>query len=74
MYHDPGLPVFKLVAGGDGVNTTLGLPFVRVSPDHGTAFDIAGRDLADPASMASALGCAARLLNLPGGVSRREHP
>jgi 4-hydroxythreonine-4-phosphate dehydrogenase len=70
MYHDQGLPVFKLVAGGDGVNTTLGLPFVRVSPDHGTAFDIAGRGLADPASMASALGCATRLLNRPAG----DHP
>jgi 4-hydroxy-L-threonine phosphate dehydrogenase PdxA/SAM-dependent methyltransferase len=42
MYHDQGLPVFKLVAGGEGVNITLGTGFVRVSPDHGTAFDIAG--------------------------------
>jgi 4-hydroxythreonine-4-phosphate dehydrogenase len=55
MYHDQGLPVFKLVAGMRGVNTTLGLPFVRTSPDHGTAFDLAGRGLADPGSMRAAL-------------------
>lgn len=55
MYHDQGLPVFKLVAGMRGVNTTLGLPFVRTSPDHGTAFELAGRGLADPGSLAAAL-------------------
>ena len=42
MYHDQGLAPFKLLHFADGVNVTLGLPFVRTSPDHGTAFDIAG--------------------------------
>ncbi|MBM3305654.1 MAG: 4-hydroxythreonine-4-phosphate dehydrogenase PdxA [Candidatus Aminicenantes bacterium] len=55
LYHDQGLIGFKLEAFGSGVNVTLGLPFVRTSPDHGTAFDIAGRGLADPRSMTEAL-------------------
>jgi 4-hydroxythreonine-4-phosphate dehydrogenase len=61
MYHDQGLAPFKLVHFADGVNCTLGLPFVRTSPDHGTAFDIAGRDKADASSMAAALLLAAQL-------------
>jgi 4-hydroxythreonine-4-phosphate dehydrogenase len=61
MYHDQGLAPFKLVHFADGVNLTLGLPFVRTSPDHGTAFDIAGRGRADARSMAAALLLAARL-------------
>ncbi|MFW6078312.1 MAG: 4-hydroxythreonine-4-phosphate dehydrogenase PdxA [Gemmatimonadota bacterium] len=60
-YHDVGMAVFKTVAFGRGVNVTLGLPFVRTSPDHGTAFDIAGTGSADPGSMAAALRLAARL-------------
>lgn len=55
MYHDQGLVPFKTLAAGDGVNYTAGLPFVRTSPDHGTAFDIAGKNLADPSSFTTAL-------------------
>ena len=59
LYHDQGLIAFKLDAFATGVNTTLGLPFVRTSPDHGTAFDIAGKGVADSRSMAEALRLAA---------------
>ena len=58
MYHDQGLAPFKLLHMRDGVNMTLGLPFVRTSPDHGTARDIAGRGVADPASMFAAAALA----------------
>ena len=58
-YHDVGMAAFKTVSFGRGVNVTLGLPFVRTSPDHGTAFDIAGRDVADPSSAQEALRLAA---------------
>ncbi|MGE3309591.1 MAG: 4-hydroxythreonine-4-phosphate dehydrogenase PdxA [Limisphaerales bacterium] len=61
MYHDQGLAPLKLVAFDRGVNWTLGLPFIRTSPDHGTAFDIAGKGIADPASMRAALRMAAVL-------------
>ena len=61
LYHDQGLIPFKLEAFADGVNVTLGLPFVRTSPDHGTAFDIAGRGVADARSMEEALRLAAAL-------------
>jgi len=54
-YHDVGLAVFKTIGGEEGVNVTAGLPFPRTSPDHGTAFDIAGRNLADPSSMRAAV-------------------
>jgi len=54
MYHDQGLVPFKTLAFGGGVNFTAGLPIVRTSPDHGTAFDIAGKNLADPASIRQA--------------------
>jgi len=59
LYHDQGLIAFKLEAFATGVNVTLGLPFVRTSPDHGTAFDIAGRGVADPRSMGEAVRLAA---------------
>jgi 4-hydroxythreonine-4-phosphate dehydrogenase len=62
-YHDVGMAAFKTVAFGTGVNVTLGLPFVRTSPDHGTAFDIAGTGAADSSSMVEALRLAARLAN-----------
>jgi 4-hydroxythreonine-4-phosphate dehydrogenase len=62
MYHDQGLPLFKHVAGLDGVNVTLGLPFIRTSPDHGTAFDVAGKGVADARSMLAALRCAEQAL------------
>lgn len=61
MYHDQGLIPFKLLYFKDGVNMTMGLPFVRTSPDHGTAFDIAGKGIADPASMIEAIALASRL-------------
>jgi len=61
MYHDQGLVPAKTLAFDDGVNVTLGLPFVRTSPDHGTAFDIAGRGLANPSSLIAATRLAARL-------------
>lgn len=54
-YHDQGLIPFKHIAGKNGVNTTLGLDFIRVSPDHGTAFDIAGKGTADPTSFKACL-------------------
>ena len=55
MYHDQGLAPFKAIAFEDGVNYTAGLPAVRTSPDHGTAFELAGRDEADPRSMRAAI-------------------
>ncbi|MEO8962064.1 MAG: 4-hydroxythreonine-4-phosphate dehydrogenase PdxA [Ginsengibacter sp.] len=55
MYHDQGLIPLKSLAFGEGINFTAGLPFVRTSPDHGTAFDIAGKDKADPSSFIAAL-------------------
>lgn len=53
-YHDQGLIPFKALEGRNGVNCTVGLPFVRTSPDHGTAFDLAGKNQADPSSFLSA--------------------
>ena len=61
MTHDHGLIPVKYLGVEQGVNVTLGLPFVRTSPDHGTAFDIAGRGVADPASLVAALRMARRL-------------
>jgi len=61
LYHDQGLIPFKLVAFENGVNVSLGLPFVRTSPDHGTAFDIAGKDRASPRSLVEAIRLAASL-------------
>ena len=55
MYHDQGLAPFKAISFEDGVNYTAGLPIVRTSPDHGTAFEMAGRDEADPRSMRAAI-------------------
>jgi 4-hydroxythreonine-4-phosphate dehydrogenase len=67
-YHDQGLIPVKLAAFGHSVNVTLGLPIVRTSVDHGTAFDIAGRDAADPGSMIEAVVLAARLATARPGV------
>jgi 4-hydroxythreonine-4-phosphate dehydrogenase len=61
-YHDQGLIAVKCLAFGKAVNVTLGLPIIRTSVDHGTAFDIAGRGVADPASMIEAILLAARLV------------
>jgi 4-hydroxythreonine-4-phosphate dehydrogenase len=60
-YHDQGLIPVKLLAFGESVNVTLGLPIIRTSVDHGTAFDIAGKNIADPSSMIAATLLAARL-------------
>jgi len=62
MYHDQALAPFKMIAFYDGVNTTLGLPFVRTSPDHGTAFDIAYKGKADASSMRASLTLAEELI------------
>ena len=61
MYHDQGLAPLKMVCFENGVNWTLGLPFIRTSPDHGTAYDIAGQGKASPSSMVAALRLAKRL-------------
>jgi 4-hydroxythreonine-4-phosphate dehydrogenase len=61
MYHDQGLAPMKMVAFESGVNWTLGLPFIRTSPDHGTAYDIAGQGKAEPSSMRAALRLAKQL-------------
>jgi len=61
MYHDQALVPIKTLAFDHAVNVTLGLPFVRTSPDHGTAFDIAGSGRANPSSLVAALRLAARL-------------
>ncbi|MBU0677723.1 MAG: 4-hydroxythreonine-4-phosphate dehydrogenase PdxA [Verrucomicrobia bacterium] len=61
MYHDQGLAPLKMLAFNEGVNITLGLPIIRTSPDHGTAFDLAGRGKANPASMIKAIELAIQL-------------
>ena len=63
MYHDQGLTPFKALAFEDGVNYTAGLPIVRTSPDHGTAYEMAGRDMADPRSMKAAIYAAIDIFN-----------
>ena len=65
MYHDQALIPIKTLAFDDGVNVTLGLPFIRTSPDHGTAFDIAGTGRANPSSLVAALRLAARMAMRP---------
>jgi 4-hydroxythreonine-4-phosphate dehydrogenase len=61
MYHDQGLGPLKMIAFESGVNWTLGLPFIRTSPDHGTAYDIAGKGIANPSSMLAAIRLAKQL-------------
>ncbi|NOZ00760.1 MAG: 4-hydroxythreonine-4-phosphate dehydrogenase PdxA [Deltaproteobacteria bacterium] len=68
MYHDQGLGPLKLIHFQDAVNITLGLPAIRCSPDHGPAFDIAGRDAADPSSMSAALNFAAASIALDSAL------
>jgi 4-hydroxythreonine-4-phosphate dehydrogenase len=67
MYHDQGLVPLKMIGFERGINWTLGLPFIRTSPDHGTAYDIAGQGKADPSSMRAAIGLAKQL-------ARRANP
>jgi 4-hydroxythreonine-4-phosphate dehydrogenase len=61
MYHDQGLAPLKMIAFETGINWTLGLPFIRTSPDHGTAYDIAGQGIANPSSMRAAIRLAKQL-------------
>ena len=68
MYHDQGLIPVKYLGVEQGVNITLGLPFVRTSPDHGTAFDLAGKGVADPSSLLEALAVARRLTGIGSGA------
>jgi 4-hydroxythreonine-4-phosphate dehydrogenase len=77
-YHDVGMTAIKVASFGSAVNVTLGLPFPRTSPDHGTALDIAGQDRADPSSMiAATLLCAsivARVRSLGGRPAYEDRP
>jgi len=66
LYHDQGLIPLKLLAFESGVNVTLGLPFIRTSPDHGTAYDIAGKGKADPSSMKAAIALALKMAGQKG--------
>jgi 4-hydroxythreonine-4-phosphate dehydrogenase len=67
MYHDQGLAPLKAVAFDSGINWTLGLPFIRTSPDHGTAYDIAGKGVANPGSMIAAIRLAKQLARAKAG-------
>ncbi|MFZ0729624.1 MAG: 4-hydroxythreonine-4-phosphate dehydrogenase PdxA, partial [Methylovirgula sp.] len=69
MYHDQALIPIKTLAFERAVNVTLGLPFVRTSPDHGTAFDIAAEGTADPTSLIAALRLAAQLARARAGAA-----
>ena len=62
MYHDQGLIPLKLLGFHDGVNVTIGLPFIRTSPDHGTAYELAGKGVARPDSFLAAVRLAAELV------------
>jgi 4-hydroxythreonine-4-phosphate dehydrogenase len=66
MYHDQGLAPLKMIGFESGINWTLGLPFIRTSPDHGTAYDIAGKGIANPSSMRAAIGLAWQLARAQG--------
>ena len=74
MYHDQGLIPLKLLAFHSGVNTTLGLPFPRTSPDHGTAFEIAGKGIAKPDSMIAAINLAVELASAERKPSPQSSP
>jgi 4-hydroxythreonine-4-phosphate dehydrogenase len=75
MYHDQGLIPFKTLAAGEGVNYTAGIPAVRTSPDHGTAFDIAGKGKADPTSfLAATFECIDILRRRMGYAEARQNP
>ena len=74
MYHDQGLIPVKLLGWDEAVNVTLGLPIVRTSPDHGTAFDIAGRNTANPGSMKAAIRLAVRMAKARARSSTPANP
>ena len=69
MYHDQALIPIKTISFDDAVNVTLGLPFVRTSPDHGTALDIAGTGTANPSSLIAALQLADRMAHQRRAIS-----
>jgi 4-hydroxythreonine-4-phosphate dehydrogenase len=69
MYHDQGLPVLKFAGFGHAVNVTLGLPFIRTSVDHGTAFDLAGSGEADTGSLLKAMQLAREIAHRQTGHS-----
>ena len=73
MYHDQGLIPVKLLDFNGSVNLTLGLPIVRTSPDHGTAFDIAGKNKADPGSIKSAIRMAAQIATIRASIPPHPH-
>jgi 4-hydroxythreonine-4-phosphate dehydrogenase len=72
MYHDQALVPIKTIAFDEAINVTLGLPFVRTSPDHGTAFDIAGQGIARPDSFIAALKLAGRLTRVESAAAAAE--
>ena len=75
MYHDQGLIPFKTIAAGEGVNFTAGLPAVRTSPDHGVAFDIAGKNLADHQSFITSIFECVDIINRRNGFAEmRSNP
>ena len=74
MYHDQGLIPLKLHAFDEGVNVTLGLPFPRTSPDHGTAFELAGKGMARADSMIAAINLAVELAQHPSSVADKTRP
>jgi 4-hydroxythreonine-4-phosphate dehydrogenase len=75
MYHDQGLIPFKSFATDDGINYTAGLPAVRTSPDHGTAFDIAGKNKADTSSFLAAIYACIDIVNTRNGYAEnRRNP
>jgi 4-hydroxythreonine-4-phosphate dehydrogenase len=75
MYHDQGLIPFKSMAIGEGINYTAGLPIIRTSPDHGTAFDIAGKGKADESSFLSAIYYAVDIIRVKNGYTEmRQNP
>jgi 4-hydroxythreonine-4-phosphate dehydrogenase len=74
MTHDHGLIPVKYLGVEQGVNVTLGLPFVRTSPDHGTAFDIAGRGVADAASLVAAIRSARQMVVAATAAQRTVAP
>jgi 4-hydroxythreonine-4-phosphate dehydrogenase len=71
MYHDQGLVPLKMIGFERGVNWTLGLPFIRTSPDHGTAYHIAGKGIANPSSMIAAIRLAKQLVKNRGNSGVR---
>ena len=72
MYHDQGLAPLKMLAFGNAVNVTVGLPIIRTSVDHGTAYDIAGKGCADPVSLFEAIKLAAQMAQNRGFTQSKE--